>query len=613
MDSEEFRALKESLDQEKRFRLEAEESLKNEKRLRQNEKILRQNEQRLRSEAERMLNNETELRMKAESALNIMKFSAYKSTSYAQVYGSFLNKGILTKGENLELPNVSPDQISIAWDRVISEITILQEGKDEKFQVHPFIEMALGTIIDSLDLGKIKIHHEAHLQNPCFRPDFTVSSSQIQEPAWQDCLSFIECKSSEISSSEGGGQAVSYLTHLLFPPDRVDLELMPKMTFTAQTNGQSIQFFIFKKTGVSEVQTYYTSLLELVNSSTSTVRGAPSDGFVLLCRFMKFLGDSSISGDSVRINGIRYDILKTFQKNESMVVGLIDLGDEEGQCVAKYAINQNKQAMFLIRKEALAYELLKEKDSPVKTLTPSKKSNSNNLIFREVASGDLKSWCYQILYSDSNEDSVSDVSDSNEDFDSESKMKFYRIVNCFIEIFDQVKALHDYGYTHSDIRPANILILNDDTPRLIDFVTLTKHGEILIWLQGTLLFMAEEILCLKEKPYVFKRKYDMESLSYSFLDCIDKYYSNSYLRSLIYVEPEGFDPKKQEESFARHRRSHLERLRNEIKGKSKHFPNSMFVTLFFNFFDKLANVNVNDDLNEQDYIELRTILSSFLV
>ena len=100
----------------------------------------------------------------------------------------------------------------------------------------------------------------------------------------------------------------------------------------------------------------------------------------------------------------------------------------------------------------------------------------------------------------------------------------------------------------------------------------------------------------------------MEALCYSFLDCADRHFSNSFLRPSIEFEVEDFDPKDQERSFANLRRSRLQGLRTEEN--IDHFPNSIFVTLFFSFFDKLSRIT--DDLNEYNYSEFRRILSSFI-
>lgn len=162
----------------------------------------------------------------------MMRFSKFKSLPYAQVYKSYMEWGNLVDGEKLELPIVAHDKLLNAWKHVVSQIsTIFKEGMDEKADVHPFVELTLRTIISEFKLSQIKFHHEARLQNPCLSPDFALTLSHITEPAWQDCLSFIECKSMDISFSVGGGQVVSYLMHLLLP-ENFNFPLMPEMVFS---------------------------------------------------------------------------------------------------------------------------------------------------------------------------------------------------------------------------------------------------------------------------------------------------------------------------------------------------------------------------------------------
>lgn len=282
---------------------------------------------------------------------------------------------------------------------------------------------------------------------------------------------------------------------------------------------------------------------------------------------MSFLAKTSLHKDFIQIDGQSYNVIKTFQKCESMIVGIIDLGGEEGRCVVKYAINQNKPAMFTIRNEALFYKILQ--NSPVKTLKLSSKFNSNQLVFQDVAKGDLRSWCYDILY-------------GNQTDGLPFEDQFSTIVDCFLQTFDQIKALHSFGYTHCDIRPANILILEDDTPCLIDLVTANEIGTTLYLIPGTLFYMAEDLLHGdKDKFFKYKCKYDMESLFYSFLDCADRHYSSSFLRSCIEIDSNHIVPNFNERTFAAARKNRLNELR--ASNDPSHFQNSKFVELFSNY------------------------------
>jgi serine/threonine protein kinase len=588
MDSEQVRQLMESLECERRLRLEAESKTTNEKRLRLEAESKTINEKRLRLEAESKTKHEIKLRLEAESKLKLVKYLALKSLSNAQIFSNYTKLGTLTNCENLDLPQVNPENLIYAWNEIRSEIRMLADGTNEKTHVHPFIEFTLVSVIKNFNLRKIKYHYEPRLVNPRFSPDFGITSSHISDAAWADCLSFIECKSTEIPFSEGAGQAISYLTHLAIP-DSLNVSEIRELSFSAITNGLKIQFFVFKKVG-SVCKNYFTSELNLFKA-VDDIR-VPSIGFKILCRFMLMMEETSISVDSLRIDGNSYDVMKTFQKCGAMVVGLVDLGGEEGMCVAKYALNQNKFALSSIRKEANIYKMLE--NSPVKTLRLSTKSNFNHLVFLDVAKGDLRSWANNIIHAD-------------QEGDQNVEIDFENIIRCFIEIFDQIKALHDLGYTHGDIRPANILVLNDDTPRLIDFVTVTKKGEVLNWQQGTLLFMAEDVL-RQNGPYIYKSKYDMESLFYSFLDCSDVHYSRSFLSSCINIDFDSNDANFNEQTFADSRKTRLADLK--ASKDPFHFKYPKFVDLFFELFDKLADIP--GDLNEQDYHEFRQILESYL-
>lgn len=574
----------------------AEESLQAEKAMRIEER--KEFERKIEAEKAKVIEEkakvmeERAMRIEAEKKLKVYKDSRLKSFSYAHIFKTFIKESQLTNCENLNLPQVDMSKLISAWDALISELPEFGEGKDEKAQVHPFIKKMLKTIIKTFNLVKIKFHYEPHLQNPNYYPDFCLTSSQISEPSWQDCLSFVECKSTSASNSEGGGQAISYMMNMLFPNiEMSNLSNIPEITFSTQTNGRSIQFFVMKKLGDYEFKKHHSSNLNFFNDESEV--GVPSDGFQIFCRFLSFLEDSSIQFDEIDIKGKSYKVIKTYQKSIELIVGLIDV-DGDGKCVAKCAIRKNKSALFTIRKEAFMYKVLK--DSTVKTLALSSISDSNHLVFKDVGIYDLKSWSHYLLYE------RSDLIDDDE--------RFERFVRCFIKLFDEIEKLHEFGYTHCDIRPANVLILEgDDDPCLIDFVTATEHDKTLNWFQGTLIYMAKDLL-YAEKPFLFKRRYDMESFCYSILDCADKHFSDTFLRPVDedFMELE-FLPDNEYFLFANLREKQLLKLRENQE--LFHFPNQRFVNLFFSFYDKL--MTIKDDLKEEDYGELKNILEGSIL
>jgi hypothetical protein len=119
--------------------------------------------------------------------------------------------------------------------------------------------------------------------------------------------------------------------------------------------------------------------------------------------------------------------------------------------------------------------------------------------------------------------------------------------------------------------------------------------------------MAEDIL-RKKGTYIYKCKYDMESLFYSFLDCADAHFSKSFFSSCIDIDFDSSDPKFNDQIFADSRKTRLADLR--ASKDPSHFKYSKFVDLFFQLFDKLADIP--GDLNEKHYHEFRQILESFL-
>ena len=308
MNSDEVKQLKELLAKEQRLRLEAEEKAEINKRL-----LL---------EAE-------EKAEKADKEIRNLKLFNLRSRTAAQVYNEFIKDGISTEFNDFNLPEIDRDTLINIWDNIIEKMDFFKDGKDEKNEVHPLIKIGIQNIIEKLKLTEIKCHYEARLQNPCFSPDFSLTSSVIAAPAWTDCLAFVECKNTSVEISQGAGQAISYLTHLLVP-DLLEIINDREMMFSVATNGRNIQFFSFKKEE-DEFKKYYSPSIDLFGKNKT--RGNPSKGFELLCRFMAFLARSSISTDSLLIDGVRYNISKTYQKSKTIIVGQIDLGGVAWQSI----------------------------------------------------------------------------------------------------------------------------------------------------------------------------------------------------------------------------------------------------------------------------------------
>ena len=176
-----------------------------------------------------------------------------------------------------------------------------------------------------------------------------------------------------------------------------------------------------------------------------------------------------------------------------------------------------------------------------------------------------------------------------------------------IQVFDQIKFFHRSGYTHGDVRPANILILADGKPCLIDFVTATELGRKIEWIHGTILYMANDLLvknATEPFAFIFKQRFDLESFAYAILDCADVHFIQTLLRECALSSTS-----KQENIEFRYfesRKLTLGRIRSVPP--PDHFSYPVIVSIFFKFYDRL--MAVKDDLTENDYVDLRVTLKS---
>lgn len=201
--------------------------------------------------------------------------------------------------DNFNLPEVDLKGLIVAWKKIITspELRNYGEGTNEKEQVRPFVEKVLKVIIEEFGLTKIRFIHELQMQNPCRRPDFTFTYSHMPNPSWQDCLSFIECSSTETHRSEAGGRAICHLfNRILYRTD--DISDLPELSFSASTNGRTIQFFMVKRMKF-DIKKFHSPEMELFDSKNGL--SYPSNGFHLLCKFLHFLENSSVP-DDLKVN-----------------------------------------------------------------------------------------------------------------------------------------------------------------------------------------------------------------------------------------------------------------------------------------------------------------------
>lgn len=301
--------------------------------------------------------------------------------------------------------------------------------------------------------------------------------------------------------------------------------------------------------------------------------------------------NSNFPASTIKVGNDVAIIEQTFQLSESILVAAVDFNDGEGPCLIKKAINDNRNGKFLLRKEILMYNILKE--SQVRTLQLSTRSLTDCLVVKNVGIT-LKTWSHGLLHPLNND--LTDMVAAKREF-----------MTCIAEVFKQIHFLHQKGFTHGDIRPANIIVLENNSPCLIDFVTCTKIGVCLEWIHGTVLYMADEVLTANyQAPFLFEPAYDLEAFAYSFLDCIDYHYTGSFLRKDLNSVEIEFGHDLRTSSFFEIRQELISGL--QISRDPSFFPHSDLLDVFFNFLNQIRSLN-HEKLTDQDYDELLNILT----
>ena len=119
-----------------------------------------------------------------------------------------------------------------------------------------------------------------------------------------------------------------------------------------------------------------------------------------------------------------------------------------------------------------------------------------------------------------------------------------------IDLFDQIRCLHDLEFNRGDIRPVNVIMLEGDILYLIDFVTASKIGETVNFINGTLPYVADDSLIAVP---------------------------NSEEES----ENDGEEEVVANASFGKRRASYLEELK--VHGDPENFNFPDLIAIFFNF------------------------------
>lgn len=550
-----------------------------------------------------------ELQSKAENEASLYKSKYEKSIFITQsktsIYQKFINEGVVISSET-KFPNLNDETIKKTWKLIVEskEIPAFGQGTDEKKQVHPLIDKVLQEVLQKFSNSKLKHHKEATLRCPDFIPDFILTSKETAHPGWLESYGFVECKAFKTGSEllrVGGGQAISYLATSMNLRD--DIRTANVFKFSAVTDGRRIQFFFCNNHNLSGTNKIYSTVLELIPDTLNFE--VPPLGFETLCQLVKLTADSNFPNFKIKVGGAIGTINQVYQRSEDIIVASVAFpGDLKHPCLVKQAINNNKSATFSLRKEVMMYKMFK--NTPVKTLKLSQRCSSDCLVLDEIGIT-LKSWSQDVLFrvDEDKDDGGGGVSDENE------IIKQRKFIDCIVKVFDQIRLLHEQGFTHGDIRPANIIVLEEtNEPYLIDFVTATRIGETLQFIHGTVMYMSDEVL-KSEAPFVFKPIYDLEAFAFTILDCIENGFFNTFLLQI--ADKFTAENDSIEAEYCENRSIALGCLQNDMGNdpefRSKHFPYLKLVSIFFVFLNRLQQIPKNDFISKEDYDELRETLS----
>ena len=439
---------------------------------------------------------------------------------------------------------------------------------------------------------KLKHHKEVNLRTPDLVPDFVLSPEQVSTPGWLECYGFIECKAFKTGSElvqEGGGQAINYLATAMNPKTDTSQQSSKIFKFSAFTNGRQIQFFFCNSHKFNENNFITSPVLELfpVDHNAEVV----PQGFVYLCQLLTLMSESVFPKFFIKIGQEMATIKKVYQRTENIIVADVSFGSES--CLIKQALYNNKSATFSLHKEVMMYKIFV--DTPFKTLRLSPRCLPDCLVLQDIGIT-LKSWAHDILY---------------KDLDGDEMHKQRTFVECISKLFDQIRFFHGQNFTHGDIRPVNVIVLENDEPHLIDFVTATKIGETLQFIHGTVIYMSDDVLNASN-PFVVKPIHDLEAFAYSILDSIDGHFSTTFL--LQAAKNFTSDNDCILTGYCESRKLALEVLEIELKNNSN-FTSSNFIypklgSMFFSFLNRLRALPKTCDLiSNEDYDSLKSTLS----
>jgi hypothetical protein len=293
--------------------------------------------------------------------------------------------------------------------------------------------------------------------------------------------------------TNGQGQAISYLSAVCFRAIENNNNIS-SFRISVFFNGDVIAFFRFVD---CDPQRRLAS--GLLKFSHDTLDASPSRGFVWLYSYLVHFS-SRVCVDHVKLaDGLSYQIVSTFAANSVQVHMVKGFNPGERFIVKTYAIaGKHNRSLEM---ERSAFDYLKANSNMTLLNLHENLSDDNCLVYSPVG---ITFPEFLMQMKTANTDSVD--------------------VNCLkrilLAIVDQVDAMHQIDVCHADIRPQNIVLLDDDRVCLIDFETALFEGERLKFNNRSHYSSNRLIQCTNPACFVYSKKDDWESLCYSFLFCL---------------------------------------------------------------------------------------------
>lgn len=100
-------------------------------------------------------------------------------------------------------------------------------------------------------------------------------------------------------------------------------------------------------------------------------------------------------------------------------------------------------------------------------------------------------------------------------FNNNSKKKMFEdpdfVLSLIYQIASGLKAIHDSGYVHADIKLENVVLTKDNIAKIVDFDTVVEIGKRATF-RGTPIYISPEVLLEKKNDPYFTEKVDVYSL-----------------------------------------------------------------------------------------------------